>query len=188
MRSSPQRSSTFALGVFAALALVLSACGDDGADVRDLGGEASGSVSGSGSGSGSGAAAAEQACAPVGEELEADADTTVDVGLDEYAFDPSTLDVEAGVVTFAAANNGEEAHELAFIPGGGEIPLTEDGAPDEDALADVGAFELEAFGPGQTCNATYELTAGDYTVFCIVETAAGETHASLGMTGSLTVG
>ena len=43
---------------------------------------------------------------------------------------------------------------MAFLPGGGDVPFTEDGAPDEDALAEAGAFELEGFGPDQTCNAT----------------------------------
>jgi plastocyanin len=177
--------------IAAALTLGVSACGDDqGADVRTLdgGGSASGSASASSSGSASGVAAAEKECAPVGEELAADADTTVDVGLNDYSFDPSEIDVDAGVVTFAVTNEGGEAHELAFLPGGGDVPLTDDGAPDEDALAEMGAFELEAFGPGQDCAATYELEAGDYTMFCIVEAADGETHAEKGMVGALTVG
>jgi plastocyanin len=91
-------------------------------------------------------------------------------------------------VTFAAENTGAENHELAFLPGGGDVPLTGDGAPDEDALAAAGAFELEAFGPGQTCNATYDLDPGTYTMFCIVETPEGTTHYEEGMRGTLTVG
>ena len=197
---------TAALGLALGLTFGIAACGDDdGADVRevgDTGGSSSGSGSGSGSGSasapasgsgsgsasGSGVAAAEKDCAAVGEELEADAETTVDLQLADYEFVPGDIEVDAGVVTFATTNIGDEAHELAFLPGGGEVPLTDDGAPDEDALAEAGAFELEAYGPGQDCNATYELEPGEYTLFCIVETADGETHASLGMTGSLTVG
>ncbi len=189
MRTTVRRTAL--VGITLALALAAGACGDDdGAAVRELGedGEsASGTASGTG-GSGSGVAAADKECAPVGEDLESEADTVVDVQLADYEFVPDDVEVEAGVVTFAAENIGSEAHELAFIPGGGEVPLTADGAPDEDALADMGAFELEAFGPGQTCSATYELEADDYTLFCIVENADGETHASLGMTGSLTVG
>ncbi len=92
------------------------------------------------------------------------------------------------MVTFAATNAGGEAHELAFLPGGGEVPLTQDGAPDEEALAEAGAFELEAFPPGEDCNATYELEAGEYTLFCIVEAADGETHHEKGMAGTLNVG
>ncbi len=189
MRSSLRRTAAFGLAL--GLTFGIAACGDDdGSDVRELGddgGSTSGSVSGSGSGSGSGVAAAEAECAPVGEDLEADADATVDLQLADYMFVPSDVEVAAGVITFAASNIGDEAHEVAFIPRGGDVPLNADGDPDEDALAEMGAFELEAFGPGQDCNATYDLEPGDYTLFCIVETAEGETHASLGMTGSLTV-
>ncbi len=198
----------FALGAGTGLA----ACGDDdGADVREIGdeggsgsgaGSASGSGSGSASGVGSGSASGveedaasgsasgtgEQACSPVGEDLEGDAEETVEIQLDEYAFIPPEVEVSAGVVTFATTNVGEEAHELAFLPGGGEVPFTEDGAPDEEALAEAGAFELEAYGPGQDCNATYELEAGEYTMFCIVEAPDGETHYEKGMAGTLTVG
>ena len=89
-------------------------------------------------------------------------------------------------MTFAASNDGDEAHELAFLPGGGEVPFT-DGAPDEAALEEAGAFELEGFAPGTDCNATYELEAGEYTIFCIIEAADGETHYEKGMEGTLTV-
>ena len=46
---------------------------------------------------------------------------------------------------------------------------------------------MEAFGPDQTCNATYELEPGTYTVFCIVETEDGTTHYELGMRGTVLV-
>ena len=97
-----------------------------------------------------------------------------------------SVEAPAGIVTFALDNQGAENHELAFLPGGGEVPFT-DGAPDEAALEDAGAFELEAFSSGQTCNATYDLEPGEYTLFCIIETADGETHYELGMQGTLTV-
>ena len=138
------------------------------------------------SGSGSASVAGAGECSPVGTELEEAADETVAVELDEYAFNPAIIEVAAGTVTFEAENIGTEDHELAFLPGGDEVPVT-DGAPDEDALAEAGAFELEAFGAGQTCNATYELEPGSYTMFCIVETADGETHLTLGMQGELRV-
>jgi plastocyanin len=178
------------------LVLFAAACGDDEGDVRTEGnggsasGSGSGSGSASGSGSGSGSASGTEAaeCKPVGTDLEADATRTVEMGATEYAFDPSELTVPAGVVTFEVENNGSQNHELAFLPGGGEVPFTADGAPDEDALADAGAFELEAFGPDQTCNATYDLEPGTYTLFCIVE-VEGEstTHYEEGMEGTLTV-
>ena len=108
---------------------LLAACGDDdGAGVRDSG---SASASGSGSGSGSGSSTAAAECSPVGEALEAEADETVDLSLVEYSFVPDIVDVAAGTVTFAATNEGTENHEVAFLPGGGDVPFTDDGAPDE---------------------------------------------------------
>jgi plastocyanin len=178
---------TLPIAVIGVLALVMSACGDDdGADVTvlDEGGSGSETASEASTGSGSEVAAADKPCAPVGEDLEADA--TVELTLRDYEFDPDEVEVDAGVVTFATSNAGAEAHEVAFLPGGGEVPLTDDGAPDEDALAEAGAFELEAYGPGLECNATYDLAPGTYTMFCIVE-AGGITHYELGMEGTLTV-
>ena len=155
-----------------AVALLLAACGDD---AESSGEEVTGD------------AVSDRPCVPVGSELEAEAVATVEVGLDEYTFDPTALEAPTGVVTFETTNNGDEPHELAFLPGGGEVPLTADGAPDEDALADAGAFELEGYGPGGSCNGTFELEAGTYTVFCIVEADDGSTHLSKGMEAQLLV-
>ena len=149
-------------------------------------GSASASESASASGSASASAPADAECDPVGTDLAADAATTVDVQLADYAFVPSEIEVPAGVTTFVAENIGQEPHELAFLPGGGEVPFV-DGVPDEEALAAAGAFELEAFGGGQTCEATYDLDPGTYALFCIVETADGVTHYELGMRGTLIV-
>ena len=179
--------------LIAAMALI-TACGtDDGAEVRNIGessGSATGSASASGSASGSGSASAsgigDGECVPVSPELEEQADETVAITAQDYAFDPSKVEVSAGVITFEVVNEGAEKHELAFLPGGGEVPFV-DGAPDEEALEAAGAFELEAFGPDQTCNATYELEPGTYTVFCIVETEDGTTHYELGMRGTVLV-
>lgn len=187
MTSSPDsRAQIWAL--IAAMALMTAACGtDDGAEVRNIGessGSASGSVSASGSASASGIGDGE--CVPVNPELEQQADETVAITALDYGFAPSNVEVSAGVVTFEVINEGNEKHELAFLPGGGEVPFV-DGAPDEEALAAAGAFELEAFGPDQTCNATYKLEPGIYTVFCIVETANGATHYELGMHGTVVV-
>jgi plastocyanin len=177
---------------------LLAACGDDdGAGVRDCGSSASGGSASAGSGSASGAsgsgasgsgaceeegevtgdaASGPAECSPVGEDLAGDADSSVDIQLLDYAFAPTEVEVDAGVVTFHAENAGDENHELAVLPGGGDVPFTDDGVPDEDALAEAGAFELEAFPPGTTCDATFELEPGDYTLFCIVTAEDGETH------------
>lgn len=164
-----------AVVVLVATVVGLSACGDDG------GGEAD-------TGVGTDQNDSEEAvCAPVGEDLQEDATETLAVRLDDYAFEPPTLEAEAGVVTFDAENVGSENHELAFLPGGGEVPMTDEGEPDEDALADAGAFELEAFGPGRTCEATYDLESGTFTLFCIVASPDGQTHYDKGMEGELVV-
>lgn len=160
-----------------AIVLIAAGCGDD-----DGAGVASSSASGSGSGSGS----TEVACAPVGVDLEGEATDTVAVDLTEYAYDPADIEVAAGIVTFEARNTGEELHELAFLPGGGDVPFTDDGAPDEDALEAAGAFETE-LEPGTTCKATYELAPGTYTIFCLIETDDGETHYEEGMRAELVV-
>lgn len=126
-------------------------------------------------------------CSPVGEDLEASASTTLPVQLGDYAFTPAELEVASGVVTFDATNVGTEPHELAFLPGGGDVPFTAEGAPDEAALEEAGAFELEAFPAGEGCRATYDLAPGTYTLFCIVESPDGETHYEKGMSATLTV-
>ena len=174
--------------VAVALALVAAGCGGDEEGVPS--GPASSSEveqDSSAPGHDSGSSVEEAACSPVGEDLAASASETVEIELGDYAFGPAMVEVGAGVVSFAAQNIGTENHELAFLPGGGEVPLNDQGEPDEDALASAGAFELEAFGPGMTCDATYELEAGTYTLFCIVTSADGETHYDKGMRGQLVV-
>jgi len=180
------------LGPVLAGVLVLGAgCSDDetgSVEVLDGGGSGSGSASAPASGSGSASAPSDAACSPEGEELAADAVETVELRLLDFAFDPVELEVPAGVVTFRAENVGTQNHELALLPGGGEVPFLGEGEPDEEALAAAGAFELEGFGPGRTCDATWDLEPGVYTLFCVVATDEGVTHAELGMIGSLTVG
>lgn len=179
---------TTALVLVLALGAPLVACGDDdGADVR-ASGDASGSGSGaSGSTGGSGSGSGVASCTPVGGDLAADADETVEIELLDYAFAPPEVEVDAGVVTFLATNGGNEDHELAVLPGGGDVPFIEPGVPDEDALAADGAFELEGFPAGTSCDATWDLESGEYTLFCIVPAEDGETHYEKGMRGTLTV-
>jgi plastocyanin len=170
MRSLPARKARLVVPALAlVLALTAAGCGDDGDGV------------------GADSADEPAACSPVGEELAAGAARTIPVDLGEFSFSPATLETPAGVTTFAARNVGVENHELAFLPGGGDVPLTAAGEPDEDALGAAGAFELEAFGPDQTCNATYDLKPGTYTLFCIVTSSDANTHYEKGMRGQLTV-
>jgi uncharacterized cupredoxin-like copper-binding protein len=203
-----------ALGVtaaIAALALGVAACGDDddGADVRSSGpgasgsgsgsGSASGSGSGSASGSGSGSASGSGSGSAVAGECEvidgtdgvADASATVAVTLSEFsiAIDPAT--VAAGAIGLVAENAGAEPHEVVIARGTPEDITVVDGAPDEAALGDALVGEIEAFAAGQTCEGTFELTAGDYVLFCaLVETEEDgtvESHYEEGMVTTLTV-
>ncbi len=159
------------MGLAVVFTLGLSACGDSDTD-DGVAGDSSTEAA---------------PCEPVGADLKASAVKTVALELKESSFTPSTVDVAAGIVTFAASNTGTLNHEVAFLPGGGDVPLTTAGTPDEDALAAAGAFELEAFGPGLDCEATYDLKPGTYTLFCIVTDADGLTHYQKGMRGRLTV-
>jgi plastocyanin len=159
----------------AGLPLAVTACGDDEEAGPELGAVTSDED------------AYGSRCRPVGEQLAEDATATVDVQLDDYTFLPEDLEVAAGITTFAVENVGGEAHELAFLPGGGDVPFTDDGTPDEAALAEAAAFELEAFPAGEECTATYDLEPGRYTLFCIVEAPNGATHYEKGMRGTLTV-
>jgi len=154
--------------VAVAVALLAGACGADG------------------NGPDADSATAPAECTPVGTDLAAQAAATVPVELRDFSFSPASLQSAAGIVTFAARNTGSENHELAFLPGGGDVPMTR-GEPDEAALEKAGAFELEAFGPGKSCNATYQLAPGTYTLFCIVTSPDGATHYEKGMRGQLVV-
>jgi hypothetical protein len=183
------------LVLMAACALVLVACGDDdGGSVREVGGSDSGSAAGSpsapASGSGSGSAV-DAECDAVGDKD--DASATVDVKLDEFTITLDTRIVAAGKVHFALTNAGEEPHEFVVIRGvaADKLPLDDDGALDESKLADGALIgEVEPFPGGETCDGTFELAAGDYTLVCnIVEDHDGETMAHLekGMVTTLTV-
>jgi hypothetical protein len=188
----------------AALSLGLAACGDDddGADVRSSGpgasgsgsgsGSASGVASGSGSGSASGSEVASECEAVDGTNGVADASSTAAVTLDEFSItvDPATSD--AGAIGFVAENEGEEPHEVVIARGVPEDITVVDGAPDEAALGDALIGEIEAFAAGQTCEGTFELSAGDYVLFCaLVETEEDgtvESHFEEGMVATFTVG
>jgi hypothetical protein len=178
--------------VLAAVAvLALAACSDDdGGDVREIGNGGSGSGSGTASGSGSASGVAAE-CEPVGNAD--DADTTLDVTLDEFTI---SLDAEApaGTVHFAISNEGEEPHEMVIVNGVTvqDLPRDDDGALVESELPD-GALvgEVEAFPAGEECDGTFALDPGDYTLLCnLVEEAddgTTESHLAEGMATALTV-
>jgi high-affinity iron transporter len=133
-RSRPVGTAA-AASVTVALALVLAACG--GAGASPAGGTAAAS---------------------------AGADGTVKVSASEYKFDPNTLTIPAGSVTFEVTNTGTEEHEFEVFEG--------------ETVVD----EIEGLVPGLTRTLPLTLEAGEYTYACKL---AG--HDALGMTGTLTV-
>lgn len=199
-RRPPRRAGRVAVALTAVLALGVgvAACGsdDDGADVRSSGPGASGAASGAASGSASAPAsgsAVAGACEAVdGTTGVADATATVDVTLDEFSItvDPATS--EAGAVGFVAENAGNVPHEVVIARGVPEDITVVDGAPDEAALGDAVVGEIEAVPAGETCEGTFELTAGDYVLFCAIVKTEGdvtvESHYEEGMVTTFTVG
>ena len=198
--------SVLIVGIAVAV-LAFAACGgDDGGGVREVGGggsgsgsasgsgsgSASGRGSGSGSGSGSGAAAEEKPeCRPFGDK--STATSTVNVQLNEFAIVLDTNTAPAGKIAFVATDTGEEPHELVILHGGpNNLPTDKDGALDEKKLPGgtlVG--EIEPFPVGETCDGTFDMSPGEYTLLCnIVETEENgkhESHLKEGMLTTFTV-
>lgn len=149
-------------------ALFTGACGD-GEDrpgqVTSENDDASGSASGSSTGSASGHGGHEDSEAA----FEAsEADTTVEVVLQDFAFVGIPAEIKGPKVLFeATVKNGE--HEIEILDSDGEA---------------VG--ELEAFKPGKAKQLAIELEPGTYTAVCHVEEGA-KTHEQLGMKTTFTV-
>jgi plastocyanin len=88
----------------------------------------------------------------------------VPVNAHEFEYEPATLTVPAGEVTFAVTNTGNIEHEFEIFKG--------------DAVVD----EIEGLVPGLTKNLIVTLEAGEYTYVCKL---AG--HEEQGMKGILRV-
>lgn len=186
------------VGLLAALA----ACGgggDDGAGVRTIGCDASGTAasgseanSASSTDCSSASASAAATCEPVGNI--ATATSTVNVTLDEWVIRTTPGSALSGQVGFVAANEGDEPHELVVIKGVGAtgLPLDKDGALAEGRLASGALIgEIEGFPAGETCDGVFALTPGEYVLVCnITETEPDgkiESHLAEGMLTTFTV-
>jgi len=86
------------------------------------------------------------------------------IGAREFAFDPSTLTVAAGSVSFHVTNTGAQTHEFEILRG--------------DQVID----EVEDIVPGLERDLTVTLEAGDYVYVCKLPG-----HEESGMKGTLTV-
>jgi iron uptake system component EfeO len=91
--------------------------------------------------------------------------SVVDISAFEYAFDPSTVEVHEGPVTFEVTNTGTVEHEFEILNADGGV-----------------VDEVEGLVPGLTRDLTVDLQPGIYTYVCRI---AG--HEQAGMTGTLTV-
>lgn len=118
----------------------------------------------------------------------AEAASTIEVTLQEWAVLPSPNMGAAGEVTFEVSNTGEEEHEFVvvrtdFDPG--ELPTTEDGSVDEDAVDVVG--EVEELEPDASDSVSVALEAGSYALICNLVDSDGRIHYRLGMRTGFTV-
>ena len=89
---------------------------------------------------------------------------TVDLAATDFHFNPPTIPVDAGTVTFKLTNNGETSHALE-IEGNG----IEEGS--------------DTIGPGESTELTVDLAEGEYEIYCPVGN-----HKDMGMVGTVTVG
>jgi hypothetical protein len=164
-----------ALLLLVATAIALAGCADDGS-----GASASASASGSTAGTG---------CEVV-DGTTAARDGEIHVDLDEWAVKPDTSSIGAGNIELDAANVGKRDHELVIVEGAtpSELPITKDGL-DEAALPKGARVlgEIEGFPAGDSCNGTFELAAGDYTLLCNLTEKGIGSHARYGMVKALTV-
>ena len=88
----------------------------------------------------------------------------VEVSASEYRFDPSTISVPAGQVTFKVTNKGAIEHEFELERNGQTVD------------------EVEHILPGLERDLTVTLAAGDYEFVCALPG-----HEEQGMKGTLTV-
>lgn len=173
------------LAVSAVATIVLAGlavgCGDDddGADVRNLGGDEAES----------GSASAPTECRPVGDA--STAVTTVEVLLGEWYVTPEASGAAGLNVHFAAVNEGEEPHEIVVVRtdlAPDALPTDERGVVDEEQLPEGALIgEIEGFPAGLTCDGTFDLDPGDYVLFCNLVTGDNDVHYELGMTTGFTV-
>lgn len=133
-------------------------------------------------GCGGGAPAKGDTKAPAGEPKAAAGGTTIDVGLKEFAIEPSAKTAKPGAVTFKATNKGTTPHEL--------IVLKSDAAPNalpiKEAKADLtgltASLTTAELASGKAESKTADLTPGKYLLICNIPA-----HYQAGMTLAFTV-
>jgi hypothetical protein len=129
---------------------------------------------------------------PVGDISQAD--TTVNVTLDEWVIEVDEPNAPAGAIGFVAENIGEDPHEFVVVSGVNptDLPLDDDGGLDEKKLPDGALIgEVEPFPSGETCDGVFDLAPGEYTLVCniteVEPDGATESHLHEGMVTTFTV-
>ena len=111
--------------------------------------------------------------------------TTVAVDLSDFAIAPDTTSITAGSVTFDAHNSGPTEHELVVVKtdlAADALPTSDDGKVDEEGEGVEFIGEIEEFASGLDESGTFDLSAGNYVLFCNIPG-----HYASGMTIAVTV-
>ena len=160
-----------------AMVLVVTACGGSGDDA--------------------GGTAITEAPATTSAPATTEASATAEAAGESVAVTLSEFEIEtqdtftAGQVTFDVINDGtsEFNHEFAIIAAGTyeELPKLDNGAVDEDALADGMLLgRTERLEPGQAETIAFDLEPGTYLFICNVNFGPNS-HAANGQTLTVTV-
>lgn len=121
-------------------------------------------------------------------EPPADADT-VDVELDEYAYDPSSIRAKGPDVVLAADNRGKEDHELLVLKLRHDVTtqdlLTTPGPELPRGVTFIGQLTVPAGQDGELV--LVGLEPGRYVVVDLLINSDGTPHLALGMQATLTI-
>lgn len=104
----------------------------------------------------------------------------IDTTLNNTSISLSVATVDAGTITFAVTNEGDQVHEIEVFAGSETV------LPVDKTVADVSGLtlidEIEDILPGGNVRLTLDLPAGDYIVICNLPG-----HYEMGMVTKLVV-
>ena len=99
----------------------------------------------------------------------------VNVDLGDFFVKPEATEVEAGAVTFTAANKGTIEHEFIVLKT--DTPadklVVQDGKVDEDTAGESQG-EIAEFEAGKTISKTFDLAPGHYIFLCNIKDHYGK--------------
>jgi hypothetical protein len=110
----------------------------------------------------------------------------------EYSISLGKGNIKAGKVKFTAENVGTSTHEFVVVRGDdpAKLPTKADGSVDEDKIPPSNQVgEMEDIASKTTKSNTFDLTPGQYVVFCnvVTEDTPPISHFAKGMHTKLTV-